>query len=84
MQASVKVAVLNTLALLLTKCGPMLRPFLPQLQTTFLKALNDADRKVRLKSADALGKLVAIHTRLDPLFNELVAGVGAASENNIK
>ena len=79
-----KVAVLNTLTLLLTKCGPMLRPFLPQLQTTFLKALNDADRKVRLRSADALGKLISIHTRLDPLFNELLAGVNATSESNIK
>lgn len=83
-QASVKVAVLDTLALLLGKCGAMLKPFLPQLQTTFLKALNDPERRVRLRSARALGQLIAIHVRVDPLFNELLAGIGASSESGVR
>jgi len=45
------------------------------LQTTFLKALNDTNRMVRLKAGTALSHLVGIHTRPDPLFNELHTGI---------
>ncbi|CAG9865117.1 unnamed protein product [Phyllotreta striolata] len=69
--ANVKTAVLEALAILLAKVGIMLKQFLPQLQTTFVKALNDPNRSVRLKSAAALGRLIVIHQRADPLFTEL-------------
>ena len=81
---NVKVAILDTLGLLLGKCGVMLKPFLPQLQTTFVKALNDATRVVRLKAAVALSYLIAIHTRVDPLFTELNSGVKNATDNSIR
>merc|ERR1712130_664787 len=55
----------------LAKASAMLKPFLPQLQTTFLKALNDTNRTVRLKAGQALSHLIGIHTRPDPLYNEL-------------
>lgn len=69
--ANVKTAVLETLASLLAKVGIMLKQFLPQLQTTFVKSLNDPNRNVRLKSATALSYLIVIHQRADPLFTEL-------------
>ncbi|KAG5899951.1 hypothetical protein JTB14_002498 [Gonioctena quinquepunctata] len=69
--ANVKTAVLEALAILLAKVGIMLKQFLPQLQTTFVKALNDPNRSVRLKSAMALSHLIGIHQRADPLFTEL-------------
>ncbi len=68
---NVKVAVLDTLSLLLSKVGVLLRPFIPQLQQTFLKALNDGHRSVRLRAANALSHLIAVHTRCDPVFADL-------------
>ena len=53
----------------------MLKPFLPQLQTTFVKALNDASRPVRLKAAEAMSQLIVIPMRVDPVLTELVNGV---------
>lgn len=73
--AGVKAAVLETLAILLHKVGVMLKQFLPQLQTTFLKALHDQNRTVRMKAGIALAELVVIHTRPDPLFTEMLNGI---------
>ncbi|GFG32063.1 hypothetical protein Cfor_06845 [Coptotermes formosanus] len=81
---NVKAAVLETLALLLAKVGVMLKQFLPQLQTTFLKALNDSNRQVRIKAASALSHLIVIHTRADPLFTELHTGVRTADDPAIR
>ena len=61
--------------MLLAKAKDMLKPFFPQLQTTFMKALNDANRNVRLKAGIALGHLITIHMRPDPLFNEIFNGI---------
>ena len=36
-----KAALLHTIGLLIAKAGPGLKPFVPQLQTTFLKCLAD-------------------------------------------
>ena len=49
----------------------MLKPFLPQLQTTFIKALNDKILAVREKAGKALTLLTALHTKVDSLFTEL-------------
>lgn len=39
-----KAAILVTLGLLIRRAGTGLKPFVPQLQTTFLKCLNDQVR----------------------------------------
>ncbi|CAH3879772.1 unnamed protein product [Pieris brassicae] len=82
--ASVKAAVLETLALLLSKVGLMLKQFLPQLQTTFLKSLSDPNRSVRIKAGAALSQLVVIHTRADPLFVEMHNGVKNADDPAVR
>ncbi|KAL7689426.1 putative armadillo-like helical, translational activator Gcn1, TOG domain-containing protein [Plasmopara halstedii] len=67
----VKAAILRTLEIVLTKGGGALKPFLPQLQTTFVKALNDTDIEVRNRGASALGLLVTLSPRVEPLLAEL-------------
>lgn len=51
-----------------------MRAFVPQFQTTFVKALSDPSRQVRLEAIGALGLLMPLSTRVDPLIKELVCG----------
>ena len=80
--SAVKIAIIKTLGLILSKGGPALRAFVPQFQTTFLKALSDPSRQVRIEAIKAFALLMPLSTRLDPLIKELVStslGNGAAS-----
>jgi hypothetical protein len=72
--SNVKIAILKTLGLILVKGGPALRAFVPQFQTTFVKALSDPSRQVRVEAIMALGLLMPLSTRVDPLIKELVSG----------
>ena len=76
-QSPVKAAIVQTLGAVIAKAGTTLKPLLPQLQTTFVKSLQDGTRAVRTRSASALGLLMALQTRVDPLCAELLAGVQA-------
>lgn len=60
---------------MLEKVGSLLRPFIPQLQQTFLKSLTDPQKQVRLKSANALRHLVSVHSKTDPVFQEILVTV---------
>jgi len=70
--SSVKGALVKSLGIILGKGGPALRAFVPQLQTTFVKALSDPKREVRVEATRALGMLMPLSTRVDPLITELV------------
>ncbi|XP_059308205.1 protein ILITYHIA isoform X2 [Lycium ferocissimum] len=71
----VKSAILSTLTIIIRRGGIALKPFLPQLQTTFVKCLQDNTRTIRSSAALALGKLSALSTRVDPLVGDLLSGV---------
>uniref|UniRef100_A0A1D1YSQ3 Translational activator GCN1 n=1 Tax=Anthurium amnicola TaxID=1678845 RepID=A0A1D1YSQ3_9ARAE len=73
----VKGAILSTLSIIISKGGMALKPFLPQLQTTFIKCLQDNARTVRSSSALALGKLSGLSTRVDPLVSDLLSTLQA-------
>lgn len=71
----VKAAILLTLNNLLEKIPTFLKPFLPQLQRTFAKSLADTSSEVlRQRAAKALGTLITMTPRVDPLIAELVTG----------
>nr|XP_043618177.1 protein ILITYHIA [Erigeron canadensis] len=74
----VKSAILSTLTIIIGKGGMALKPFLPQLQTTFVKCLQDSTRTVRSSAASALGKLSALSTRVDPLVGDLLSNLQAS------
>lgn len=70
-----KAAILLTLNNLLEKIPAFLKPFLPQLQRTFAKSLADPSSEVlRSRAAKALGTLIVMTPRIDPLIAELVTG----------
>ena len=71
----VRSAVLLTLNNLLEKVPLAVKPFLPQLQRIFAKALGDTSSEtLRSRAAKALGTLITLTPRTDPLVTELVAG----------
>jgi hypothetical protein len=77
----VKAAILLTLNNLLEKIPTFLKPFLPQLQRTFAKSLADTSSDVlRARAAKALGTLIKLTPRVDPLIAELVTGSKTADD----
>lgn len=71
----VKSAILFTLNNLLEKIPTFLKPFLPQLQRTFAKSLADpSSETLRSRAAKALGTLITLTPRIDPLIAELATG----------
>ena len=73
--ADLKCAILLTLNNLLEKIPLFLKPFLPQLQRTFAKSLADTGSELlRTRAAKALGTLLTLKPRVDPLIAELVTG----------
>ncbi|XP_063940401.1 protein ILITYHIA isoform X2 [Daucus carota subsp. sativus] len=79
----VKSAILSTLCIMIRKGGIALKPFLPQLQTTFIKCLRDNTRTVRSSAALALGKLSALSARVDPLVGDLLSSL-QSSESGVR
>jgi hypothetical protein len=51
---AVNIAILRTLGMVLIKGGPALHAFVPQFQTTFVKALSDPSRQLRVEAIEAL------------------------------
>ena len=69
----VKAAILLTLNSLLQKIPTYLKPFLPQLQRTFAKSLADTSSELlRTRAAKALGTLITLTARIDPLISGLL------------
>jgi HEAT repeat protein len=73
--AGVKKAILGTLNVLLELVPALLKALTPQFQTVFTRALQDTDQGVRDEAAKALGRLMGLNPRVDPLVNELCTSI---------
>lgn len=83
--SDIKLAILTALTNLLEKIPQFLRPFIPQLQRTFVRSLSDVSNdKLRLGAVNALGVLIGFQPRVDPLVTELVQGTKNAEDQGIK
>ncbi|GAX75317.1 hypothetical protein CEUSTIGMA_g2762.t1 [Chlamydomonas eustigma] len=76
--SSVKAAILLTLGSLIAKAGGGMKPFVPQLQTTFMKCLIDPYDVVRSRAAKDLGELSRLSARVDQLASELITSARSA------
>ncbi|KAG1832884.1 armadillo-type protein [Suillus subalutaceus] len=77
----VKTAILSALASMLERIPGHVKPFFPQLQRTFVKAISDTSSAVvRTRAADALGILMHSQPRVDPVVTELIAGARSSEE----
>jgi HEAT repeat protein len=68
---------------MIRKGGISLKPFLPQLQTTFVKCLQDNTRTIRSGAALALGMLSGLNPRVDPLVSDLLSSL-QGSEGGVR
>ena len=73
--SEVRVTIFRALNLLLGKSGDALRPFLPQLQTTFIRALKDSNKGVREQGSQALVHIIKLSTRIDNVINDLSSDI---------
>lgn len=69
--SEVRVTIFRALNLLLSKSGDALRPFLPQLQTTFIRALKDSSKGVRDEGGQALVHIIRLSNRIDNVVSDL-------------
>jgi len=81
---SVKKAILDTLKSLLIKGGATLKPFLPQLQTTYVKCLADPAEAVKEKAAESLGTLVRLAAKSENLIKELTTNVASHADAAVR
>lgn len=81
---TVKKAIVDTLKSLLIRGGATLKPFLPQLQTTYVRCLQDPSEAVRQKAAESLGTLVRLSARTEPLIKELATGAATHADPAVK
>ena len=63
----------------------MLKPFLPQLQRTFIKCLTESDtQKIGQMAESCLGLFIDLQPRLDPLASELCTSVKSVSDSMVR
>ena len=75
----VKSGIIYALDTMVQRIPQLVRPFYPQLQRSFQKAVTEpSSANVRTRAGIALGHLMALQLRVEPVVLELVAGIEAS------
>lgn len=75
----VKSGIIYALDTMVQRIPELVRPFYPQLQRSFQKAVTEpSSANVRTRAGIALGHLMALQLRVEPVVLELVAGIEAS------
>ncbi|WFD34946.1 translational activator of GCN4 [Malassezia cuniculi] len=75
----VKTAIILALDTMVERIPQLVRPFYPQLQRSFQKAVSEpTSANVRTRAGVALGHLMALQQRVEPVVLELVSGIEAS------
>lgn len=82
--SQVRGAILKALGILIDSSGQGLKPFVPQLQTTFVKCLQDGSSEIRDRAAKNIGPLMKLSTRVDPLVGDLCVQVKSSESIGVK
>lgn len=83
--SEIKSAILAALNMLFVKVPQFLRPFVPQLQRTFVRGLGDTSSVVlRERAAVGLGLLIQYQPKVDPLVSELVNNSKNSVDSGVK
>ncbi|KAI5960043.1 GCN1 [Candida pseudojiufengensis] len=83
--SNIKSAILVALNNLLNKIPQFLRPFIPQLQRTFIRSLGDVSNEtLRNRAVTALTTLIKHQPRVDPLITELVSTAKTTEDQGVK
>ena len=67
-----------------SQVGAAAKSFIPQLQTSYLKALNDPNQPVRVQAVTGLIELLPLSPRVDPVFNDLHNGVKKSEDPGLR
>lgn len=83
--SNVKSSILIAINNLLRKIPQFLRPFLPQLQRTFVRLLNEpSSEELRTRAITGLGILIKFQPRVDSLIVELIGGCKNSASDDIQ
>ena len=74
----------NLFSVLLQKVPAMVKPFIPQLQRTFLKYLGDESSDIRELAEQCMEAFIPLQPRVDPLVTELCNTIKNGEDSGIQ
>ncbi len=61
-----------------------MKGFIPQLQSSYLKALIDPNQPVRVQAVTGVAELMKLSPRVDPVFNDIHNNIKKNEESSLR